>query len=80
MLKAVIDTNVFVSGIFFSGPPFRILKAWQAGQFRIAVSEEILDEYRRVVDELCAKLGTIDLNAVWELFLIEAELVASYSF
>jgi uncharacterized protein len=63
-LKVVIDTNVFVSGIFFSGPPFRILKAWQEGLFRISVSEEILDEYRRVVDELCAKLGKVDLDAI----------------
>jgi putative PIN family toxin of toxin-antitoxin system len=79
-LKAVIDTNVFVSGLFFSGPPSRILKVWQNGQLQIAVSPEILDEYRRVIDVLSAKLGRIDLNAVWEWLLVEAELVASYSF
>ncbi len=28
-MKIVLDTNVLVSGIFFSGPPYRILKAWQ---------------------------------------------------
>ncbi|MBL0348128.1 hypothetical protein [Candidatus Villigracilis affinis] len=27
-LKVVMDTNVFVSGVFFSGPPYEILKAW----------------------------------------------------
>lgn len=30
-LKVVLDTNVFVSGVFFSGPPYQILNAWQAG-------------------------------------------------
>lgn len=28
-MKIVLDTNVLVSGIFFSGPPYQILKAWQ---------------------------------------------------
>ena len=78
--KVVIDTNVWVSGIFFNGPPAHILKAWQDGQFQIVVSEVIIDEYRRVVDALSAKLGKIDLNPIFEHLLIEAELVASYSF
>ena len=78
--KVVIDTNVFVSGIFFSGPPYRILKAWQEGQLRIAVSEEIIDEYRRVIDALSAKFEHINLDYIVELLLIEAELVPSYSF
>jgi predicted nucleic acid-binding protein len=37
-LKVVLDTNVFVSGVFFSGPPYQILEAWQAGDFELAVS------------------------------------------
>jgi uncharacterized protein len=44
-LKVVMDTNVFVSGVFFSGPPYEILKAWQEGEFELVVSQEILDEY-----------------------------------
>jgi uncharacterized protein len=57
--KVVIDTNVFVSGIFFSGPPHQILKAWQQGQLQIAVSEEIVEEYKRVIDTLSAKFEHI---------------------
>lgn len=41
-LKVVMDTNVFVSGVFFSGPPYEILKAWQEGEFELVVSQEIL--------------------------------------
>ena len=37
-LKVIIDTNVFVSGVFFSGPPYQILKAWQSGEFELASS------------------------------------------
>jgi len=29
ILQIIIDTNVFVSGIFWSGIPYKILKAWQ---------------------------------------------------
>ena len=37
-----------VSGVFYSGPPYQILQAWQSGEFELVVSQEILDEYRRV--------------------------------
>ena len=47
-LKIVMDTNVFVSGGFFSGPPYQNLQAWQSGEFELVISQEILDEYRRV--------------------------------
>jgi len=30
-MRIVIDTNVFVSGVFFRGPPNRILLAWRDG-------------------------------------------------
>lgn len=38
-LKVVMDTNVFVSGVFFNGPPYQILKAWQEGEFELVVSQ-----------------------------------------
>jgi len=47
------DTNVLMSGIFFSGPPYQILKAWQKDKFNIVISENILTEYQRVAEELC---------------------------
>ncbi len=42
-LKVVVDTNVFVSGVFFSGPPYQILKAWQSDEFELVASQEILE-------------------------------------
>ncbi len=47
-MKIVLDTNVFVSGVFFTGPPYEILNAWRQAVVQIVVSPEILDEYRRV--------------------------------
>ena len=52
-MRVVLDTNVFISAIFFSGPPSRILAAWGADQFDLVVSTEILEEYR----EVAARIG-----------------------
>jgi hypothetical protein len=46
----------------------------------MAVSEEIIDEYKRVIESLTQKLGDIDLDAVLERLVIDAEMVAGYSF
>jgi uncharacterized protein len=69
-LKVVMDTNVFVSGVFFSGPPYEILKAWQEGEFELVVSQEILDEYRRVGEILSEERPQVDLNPILT-FVIE---------
>jgi putative PIN family toxin of toxin-antitoxin system len=73
-VKIVLDTNVFVSGIFWSGPPYQILKAWQSGQISLVLSQEILDEYDRVSKSLSHKYPGIDLSAFIELVTINAEL------
>jgi len=41
-MKIVLDTNVFISGIFFSGPPSIILQAWRDSKIKIILSKEIL--------------------------------------
>ena len=69
-LKVVMDTNVFVSGVFFSGPPYKILNAWQSGEFELVVSQEILDEYQRVGEILGKEHPKIDLNPILN-FVIE---------
>lgn len=69
-LKVVIDTNVFVSGVFFSGPPYQILKAWQSGELVLAVSQEILDEYQRVGEILGREWPGMDMNPILN-FVVE---------
>ncbi len=54
-MRAVVDTNVTVSGIFFGGVPGHILSAWAAGQFDLVLSPGILAEYQRVGHELSIK-------------------------
>ena len=74
-MKIVLDTNVFISGIFFTGPPYQILRAWQKQDLQIVISLEILDEYDRVGEELVDQFPEVDLNPVLELFTTKAELI-----
>ena len=54
-MKAVIDTNVLVSGLFWKGPPADILAAWLADKFEWIVSANILAEYHRTLQALETK-------------------------
>ena len=54
-MYVVLDTNVLISGIFWTGPPSDILHAWQSNHFELALSSEIFDEYKRVADILAKK-------------------------
>jgi len=74
-MKIILDTNVLISGIFFSGPPYQILKAWQEGKIQIAVSKEILAEYYRVAEELSEKFPSVEIFQILALFTIHAEMV-----
>lgn len=49
MIRAVLDTNVIISALLFSGPPSQLVSAWQSNRLRPVVSAPILDEYIRVL-------------------------------
>jgi putative PIN family toxin of toxin-antitoxin system len=51
-MNVILDTNTLVSGLYFKGTPYRILRAWRAGHFVLFVSAEIFNEYSRVIHEL----------------------------
>jgi predicted nucleic acid-binding protein len=48
-MRIVLDTNVLMSGIFWSGPPYETLKAWKQGKISLVVSQEILFESRELI-------------------------------
>lgn len=70
MIRAVLDTNVLVSGLLFTGTPSRLVSAWQASLLRPVVSAEILNEYLRVLAYPKFKLTTAEIRN-----LIEEELL-----
>ena len=79
-MRVILDTNVFISGIFFSGPPSQILKAWSNQSFQIVISKQILDEYQRVAEHLSLKFKTIDILPIIELITIHGQFVDTQGF
>lgn len=76
-MRLVVDTNVVVSGIFFSGPPYQILNAWRQGKIKLVLSPEIFSEYKRVAGKLSNRFKEVDLSAWLELFLANSSIVES---
>jgi putative PIN family toxin of toxin-antitoxin system len=71
----VLDTNVFISGVFYSGPPYQILKAWRDGIIQLLISDEIFEEYRRVGEILANGFPKVDIGSFLELLAINTEHV-----
>ena len=50
MLKAVVDTNIFVSGTILSrGNPYQVLEAWRRSQFILVLLPDIIAEIEAVL-------------------------------
>lgn len=56
-MKVVVDTNVFISGVFFGGKPQRVLEKIVDGEISGLCSVEIVEEYREVVRRMIEKKG-----------------------
>ncbi len=76
-MRVILDTNVFVSGVFFTGPPAQILEAWRQDEISLVVSADILEEYYRVGRELAARYPGVDLDPALILLAIHAEIVTA---
>ena len=74
-MNVILDTNVFISGVFFGGPPYKILEAWRNGNFDIVLSEDIFIEYQRVAQELSKQFKEIDISIFLDLVTVNATWV-----
>ena len=79
-MKVVLDTNVFVSGVFFSGPPFQILQAWKNGKIQLVISPEILEEYQHVGEILAEEYPAIDLEPMLDHVIHHAAVFSAPPF
>ena len=70
MIRAVLDTNVVVSALLFSGPPSQLVPAWQSGRLRPVLSAPILDEYIRVLAYPKFKLTSAEIRGLIEEALL----------
>ena len=74
-MKVVVDTNVFLSGVYFAGPPYEILDAWRHGKIEIVISAAILAEYQTAAERLSARYPAVDFATWIELVAMKATVV-----
>ena len=49
MIRAVLDTNVFISAVLFEGATSQLVEEWSNRRFRFLMSRDVLQEYIRVL-------------------------------
>jgi len=75
-MRIVLDTNVLVSGIFFNGPPFEVLKLWRNGLIQLVVTNDILSEYSNTTNRISKKYQNVNINSILELLTIKSEIIS----
>ena len=78
-MRAVVDTNVFISGLMLSqSTPGRVIAAWRTGHFHLVLSEPMLDEIGAVLSypKIRKRLGWNDdtISRYLTLLRFEAEI------
>ena len=71
-MKIILDTNVFISGVFFGGPPYQILDNWRNGKIDVVLTKEIFSEYQRVAKELSRQFKKVDISTFFDLITVNA--------
>lgn len=66
-LRVVLDTNVWISGIFFSrGAPARLLRRWRDERFVVVMTSATLEELEKVLQRKTVQFGAApDLAVEW---------------
>jgi putative PIN family toxin of toxin-antitoxin system len=69
-VRVVLDTNVLVSALLFSGISSKLVPIWQSGAITALVSRNILEEYLRVLSYPKFRLSESEIKE-----LIQEELL-----
>ena len=70
-MRIVLDANVLVSGVFWAGPPYRVLSLWAHERVQVLASEPILQEYAEVLRDLGLARGEMRLAESWITFIFQ---------
>ena len=77
MIKAVLDTNIFVSGIHWSGASEKALRLWFLSKFKLVSSIKTIDEFVKTMTSFKILMKIEDI-LWWESLILEkSELVVS---
>lgn len=71
-MKVVLDTNVIISGIFWSGPPYECINRWRHKKMTVICSAGILEEITAVLVEF--KMPEDQINS-WREFITQNSVI-----
>ncbi len=74
-MRIVLDTNIFISGIFWSGLSEKILYAWADNRFKLVASIDIIVEIIKTLMNFRIVLPSRDILLWLSIFVWKAELV-----
>lgn len=72
MIKAVLDTNVVMSALFFGGNPLKIVRAVFARKIELVATKAVVAEYRAVAERLHAQFPTVNYRR--SLAILESKM------
>lgn len=80
MIDLVIDTNIVISAIGWSGAPKLIIDAWASGKIIVMVSEDIIREYQITIALIAKKYPEIEFEDVLNDLLLKIHLCEPVKF
>jgi len=70
LLTVVLDTSVWVSGVFFRGTPYRVLRAWRDHHFDVVYTLEVLQEIADTLRSKALAFGAAEADALeWVAYI-----------
>lgn len=74
-MNIVLDTNIFISGIFWAGEANKIISLWKEEKFNLVISLEALTELIRVLKDFKIKLPNRLIKRWTDLIIRNSKLV-----
>lgn len=74
-MKIVLDTNIFISGMFWEGDSYKILDLWRKHNFELITSIEIIEELNRTFNNFKIKLEKQQMDNLNDMILKNSILV-----
>ena len=73
-MKVVLDTNVFISGIFWTGESHKAILAWKKGEFDLVTSPQAVSELVKILSDFKIRLPH-DMIKEWSDLIVRNSIV-----
>ncbi len=75
IIRVVLDTNIFISGIFWSGSYCsQIIDAWKAGRFTLVSSLPLIEELTKILKTFKIKMEE-EMIEEWRKIIVENSVI-----